>query len=200
VPHPFPHLRWLALVWLAVYLPSYTFTYGLLNFLFMCNLGVMLTAIGLWRGSSLLLSSQALACPMISLAWALDAGGRLLTGQHPFGFTAYMWDPQWSLFTRMLSLYHLAWPVVLYGALRRQGYDPRALALQGLIATGAIVAGRLGGAELNINYAWRDPLVGLAWGPPIVHVGAMLACLWSAIYVPIHLLLLRAFSPQPSSH
>jgi len=31
VPHPFPHLRWLALAWLAVYLPSYTFTYGLLR-------------------------------------------------------------------------------------------------------------------------------------------------------------------------
>ena len=42
--HLFPRLRWLGLAWLVIYLPSYAAAYGFTNFLFLCNLGVMLTA------------------------------------------------------------------------------------------------------------------------------------------------------------
>ncbi|MBZ0090028.1 MAG: hypothetical protein K8H90_06590, partial [Thermoanaerobaculia bacterium] len=45
--HAFPALRWLGPLWLAIYLPSYAVAYGLANFLFLCNLGVVLTAIAL---------------------------------------------------------------------------------------------------------------------------------------------------------
>lgn len=79
----------------------------LLNFLFLCNLGVILTAVGLLTGSALLLSSQAVAAMIICLVWCIDAGGRLLFGFFPLGATAYMWDPQYPLFTRLLSLYHV---------------------------------------------------------------------------------------------
>jgi hypothetical protein len=41
VRHPLPVLRWVALAWLAVYLPAYGAAYGMLNFLFLCNLGVL---------------------------------------------------------------------------------------------------------------------------------------------------------------
>jgi len=46
----FPRARWVALVALLVYLPTYAMAYGLANFLFLCNLSVILTAIGLWTG------------------------------------------------------------------------------------------------------------------------------------------------------
>jgi hypothetical protein len=66
----------------------------------------------------------------VSLVWTFDLLWRLLLGTHLTGGTAYMWDPQWPLFTRLLSLYHVAVPVVLVHALRRVGYDPRGYALQ----------------------------------------------------------------------
>ena len=50
---------WIAALWLLIYLPAYSAAYGLTNFLFLCNLGVILTALGLWFPSRLLLSSQA---------------------------------------------------------------------------------------------------------------------------------------------
>ena len=62
--HPFPRLRILALIWLLIYLPSYTAAYGVMNFLFLCNLGVMVTALGLIVGNHLLVSSQAVAAPV----------------------------------------------------------------------------------------------------------------------------------------
>jgi hypothetical protein len=87
-PHPFRRLRWLALAWLGVYLPAYSLVYGPTNFLFLCNLGVILTCLGIWRGSALLLSSQAVGAMAICAAWWVDAGARLLSGRHLLGVTA----------------------------------------------------------------------------------------------------------------
>lgn len=169
-PRPFPRLRWLVIAWLAVYLPSYTLTYGLTNFLFLCNVGVILTALGIWRGSALLLSGQALSALVVCAGWWLDAGVRLLSGRHLLGVTAYMWDPRYPLFTRMLSLYHVAWPILLLVCLRRVGYDRRGYALQAGIAGAVLVASRLAGPGANINFSWSDPFFGRSLGPAPVHL------------------------------
>ena len=85
-----PVLRWFAVLWLLIYLPVYASTYGWANFLFLCNAGVILTAFALIVGHRLLLSSQAIAAPVIAVAWALDAGWKLATGDFLYGGTAYM--------------------------------------------------------------------------------------------------------------
>lgn len=193
-PHAFPRLRWLGLVWLAIYLPSYAAAYGLTNFLFLCNLGVVLTAVALIIESPLLLSSQALAAPVIGLAWSLDAGWRLATGSFLYGATGYMWDPQYPLFTRLLSLYHVAWPLLVLYCVRRLGYDRRGWALQTAIAASAIVAARLLTAPAdNVNFAFEDPFFGVQIGPAPVHVAAVLLALAGAAYGLTHLALDRAF-------
>ena len=76
----FPRLRWLGVLWLVVYLPAYAQAWGAANFLFLCNIGVILTALGLILRNRLLVSSQAVAAPVIALVWLLDAGSRLATG------------------------------------------------------------------------------------------------------------------------
>jgi len=186
VRHPFPRLRWLALLWLAVYLPTYAVAYGLENFLFLCNLGVVVTAVGIWMGSPLLISSQGVAALPICAAWLVDAGARVLTGAHLFGFTAYMWDPQYPLFARLLSLYHLAWPLLLLYAMRRQGYDARGYPLQVAIAATALVASRLTEPALNINFAWAEPFFGARLGPAPVHLGVVLGVLSLLVYGATH--------------
>ena len=195
----FPVLRWFALAWLAGYLPSYAVAYGFANFLFLCNLGVLLVVAGLWTGSALLLSSQAVGILIVSLVWTLDLSSRLLTGTHWIGGTEYMWDAKWPLFARLLSLYHVATPVVLLYALRRLGYDRRAYALQSAIAIAGVLVGRLFGAEANINGAFLDPMFKRAWGPPPVHMAVVAGALVLAIYPLAHLLLRRAFGEAASS-
>lgn len=195
----FPVLRWFALAWLAVYLPSYAVAYGFANFLFLCNLGVLLVVAGLWADSALLLSSQAVGILIVSLAWTLDLCSRLLTGTHWIGGTEYMWDSTWPLFTRLLSLYHAATPFVLLYGLRRLGYDRRAYALQSAIAIAGVLVGRLFGAEANINGAFFDPMLKRAWGPPPVHMAVVAATLVLGIYPLAHLLLRRAFRPASVS-
>lgn len=194
-----PRLAWLGIAWLAVYAPAYAWAYGLANFLFLCNLGVMITALGLILGSRLLLSSQAVAAPVIGLAWGLDAGWRLLTGEHLYGGTEYMWDAGLPLFTRLLSLYHVLWPLFLLYCLRRTGYDRRGWRVQAAIAAAAILAARLlTTPEENINFAWSDPFFRRQLGPAPLH----LLCVWAALagiaYGITHALLRRAF-PAPGS-
>jgi hypothetical protein len=198
VTHAYPRWRWLAIAWLAVYVPAYTEAYGVLNFLFLCNLGVIITAVALIAGNQLWLSSQAVAAPMIGLAWALDAGWRLATGDFLFGATAYMWDGQYPLFTRLLSLYHLGWPLLLVYCLKRHGYDRRGWPLQSAIAATALVVARLGTdpAE-NVNFAFVDPLFGLALEPAPLHLAMILGGLTLVAYGLTHLAWSRLFSRAP---
>lgn len=193
-PHPFPGLRWLGVVWLAVYLPSYGMAYSLWNFLFLCNIGVILTALALIAGSRLLLSSQAVGAPVIGIAWSLDAGWRVATGSFLYGATAYMWDPQYPLFTRLISLYHVAWPIVLVLWVRKAGYDRRGWPLQvAIAAVGLLVARGFTAPEDNVNFAFRDPFAGVQIGPAPVHVLTVLAGLGGIGYGLTHLMLDRAF-------
>jgi hypothetical protein len=195
--HPFPRLRWAGLGWLAIWAPSYAAVYGFVNFLHLCDVAVILTCAGLWRGSALLLSSQALASIVIDLGWDLDLLGRLLTGRHLLGWTAYMWDEQWPLAVRLMSCFHVVWPVLLVWSLRRVGYDRRALSLQCAIALVFLVAARIAAPGANINFAYRDPLLQRSWGPGPVHLAAILAGLVVVVYLPVHLAL-RAVFPPPA--
>jgi hypothetical protein len=167
----FPILRWVAIAWIAIYVPTYASAYGWQNFLFLCNAGVILTAFALVVGNRLLLSSQAIAAPVIALAWLLDAGWKLVTGDFLFGGTAYMWNPQNPLFARGLSLYHLAWPVILYYALRKLGYDRRGWPLQAAIAAAFMaIAYAFTSPAANINFAFVAPIFDRPLGPPLLHL------------------------------
>jgi len=192
----FPDLRWFGALWLLVYLPTYQAAYGALNFLFLCNIGVILTAIGLIARNRLLLSSQAVAAPVIALAWAIDAGWKLVSGEFLFGATAYMWDPAYPLFARLLSLYHLGWPLLLWWVLRRTGYDPRGWPLQMLVAALAMLAGRWWvPAADNVNFAWTDPFFGRQLGPAPIHLLICWGLLSALAYGLTHWALRRVFGP-----
>jgi hypothetical protein len=190
----FPVLRWFAVLWLLVYVPTYAWAYGWANFLFLCNAGVILTALGLIAGNRLILSSQAIAAPVIAVSWALDAGWKLLTGDYLFGAIAYMWDPANPPFARLLSVYHLVWPVLLYYVLRRIGYDRRGWPLQAAIAALFMLLARLlTPAAANINFAFVAPFFDRPLGPAAQHLLLCWTALAGAGYGLTHLLCRRLF-------
>jgi len=178
-----------ALVWLVIWAPAYLVVYGFGNFLQLCDAAVILTCAGLSRGSSLLLSMAALTSLVIDILWDLDLGWRLATGRHWIGGTEYMWESRFPLWVRLLSLFHLVLPVVLLWALRRVGYDRRALGLQSLLALALLMASRCVGPVANVNFSWRDPFLHASLGPAPVHLAITLAGLWCAVYLPTHAVL-----------
>ncbi|HXN23095.1 MAG TPA: hypothetical protein VOA41_10185 [Candidatus Dormibacteraeota bacterium] len=190
----FPVLRWGALLWCIVWIPSYWRTWGVANFLHVCDVGVLLTCIALWSGSSLLLSAQSVGAILPDAAWCLDAGWRLVLGRHLVGGTEYMWDSRYPLFVRLLSLFHVLTPVVLLWSLRRVRYDRHGWKLQSAILAVLLIISRLCDPALNLNYAFSDPIWHRAWGPPPAHVAVIFVAIVAIFYWPTHLFLAWIFT------
>src|SRR5580704_2423548 len=188
-PHAFPVLRWFSLLWMVVWLPAYFRVWGWANLLHLCDVAVILASFGIWLASPLLLSSQAVSSVAAGFFWILDVGWRLTTGRFLVGGTEYMWDMRYPLWVRLLSTFHVGLPLVLLWTLRRVGFDRRALGLQAAIAAALLIVSRFLSAEINMNYAYRDPVFNRAWGPAPVHLAAAFIIIAGAVYWPTHLLL-----------
>ena len=195
----FPRMRWVAMAWLLVWGTSYARVWGWANFLHLCDIAVILTCVGLWRGSSLLISMQALSSIVPALFWDVDFAWRLFTGKHLMGGTEYMWDARFPLSVRLLSLFHVAWPVLLIWALARVKYDKRAFPLQTAFAVVVLVVSRWVQPDANLNFAWRDPFLHQAFGPVWLHLLITASALAGCVYWPTHWLLGRFFPAAMSA-
>src|SRR2546427_9014299 len=103
----FPVLRWVSLLWVAVWLPAYVRVWGWPNLLHLCDVAVLLGCAGLWWGSSLLISSQAVASLAAGVFWSLAVGSPLLTGRFLICGTAYTWGTRHPLWGPVLSSFHI---------------------------------------------------------------------------------------------
>ena len=191
-PSTFPNwVRWGAIAWLMIWIPAYWRTWGASNFLQLCDIAVILTCMGIWTNSSLLISSQAVSALLVDIVWTADAGYQFVFGRHLLGGTEYLFDANYPLWVRLLSLFHLLMPPLLLWALYRVGYDRRGYALQSGIALLAFCGARFTNPAKNMNFAFTDPFSHRAWGPPPVHVFVSVLFMMIAVYLPTHLLLQR---------
>jgi hypothetical protein len=195
----FPRIRWVALAWLLAWGTSYAWVWGWANFLHLCDIAVILTCVGFWRGSRLLISMQAVSAVVPALFWDMDFAWRLLTGKHLMGGTEYMWDARFPLGVRLLSLFHVVWPVLLIWALARMKYDKRALRFQTALAVVVLVVSRCMQPEANLNFAWRDPFWHRSLGPAWLHLTITASALAFFVYWPSHCLFGRLFPPATST-
>lgn len=196
----FSVLRWFSLLWMVVWLPAYFRVWGWANLLHLCDVAVILAFVGIWLANPLLLSSQAVNSLAAGIFWISDVGWRLVTGRFLIGGTDYMWDARYPLWVRILSTFHIGLPLVLLWTLRKVGYDKRALAVQAAIAAVLLIVSRFLSAELNMNYAYSDPVFHRTWGPAPAHLAMIFIPLVVLIYWPTHLLLRWLFQAPGASH
>jgi hypothetical protein len=109
--------------WFFLWAPVYFRQYGAQNFLYFCDIGNLLIAVGLWAESRLILSWQAVALLVFQSLYAIDLIGAFVFRHHFIGGTEYMFDPAIPLLVRLLGLYHLAVPPLLLWLVRRLGCD-----------------------------------------------------------------------------
>jgi hypothetical protein len=201
---PAPHrkipnwLRYRALVLLALWFVAYWHAWGPANFLHLCDIAVILTCIGLFTNSALLLSSQAVSSVLIDLVWTLDAAARLIFGHHLIGGTEYLFDATTPLWARLLSLFHIILPVILLWSLSRLGYDRHAWKLQSAILLPVLIASRFVTPDQNLNFAVKDPFLHRSYGPAPTHLFITFLFLVFVVYFPTHLLFSRVFPPPPT--
>ena len=172
-----------------VWIPAYWHAWGWQNFLHFCDLAVFLSCIGFWTRGSLLLSSQALASILPDAVWCLDAGWHLFTGHGLFGGTEYMWDAKVALWIRLLSLFHVLLPWLLVYAVYKAGYDRRALGLQMAICATLLVISRFFSPQLNLNYAFQEPLLHRSFRPAAFQLSLVFAFITVTFYLPAHCVL-----------
>jgi hypothetical protein len=194
----------------AVLVPCYWVTYTPWNFLYFCDIALLVTGVAIWIESPLLVSMQAVAITVPQVLWVIDLLSRLVAELHVTGVTNYMFDPSIPLFLRGLSLFHGWLPFALLGLLSRLGYDRRALGLQSVVAVVVLLVSYLFAPApppsalhpswaVNINYVYGlDDRHPQPWMAP----GLWLLCLMAfnvvVLYVPTHLVLRRAFDAPPS--
>lgn len=197
-------LKIVVTAFLAVMVPVYYRSYGPTNFLYFCDVALLLAAVSLWTERALPASMAAVGILLPQVLWCLDFLGELV-GVHLVGLTAYMFDPGRSLFLRGLSFFHFWLPFLLVFLVRRLGYDRRALlgwtalgwglclvAYFFLPPAGTVLANPQ--IPVNINYVggFNDAKM-QTYAPGPAYLAGWLLVLLGVIYVPTHLLLRKLF-------
>jgi hypothetical protein len=191
-------MRWMSLVWFAVWFPTYLRTWGVANFAHLCDVAVILTCIGMWSNSALLISSQAVGALIVDAAWALDACWILLLGHPLVGGNEYLLDGHYPVWIRLLTGFHLVMPALLIWGVYRMGYDRRGWALQCALALPVFIAARFTSPADNTDFAFADPFFHRAWGPAPTHVLVVWLFMVLVVYLPTHMVLKRFF-PAPQA-
>jgi hypothetical protein len=194
----------------AIVVPYYWATYSPWNFLYFCDIALLVTGVAIWIESPLLVSMQAVAITVPQLLWVVDFLCRLIAGVHITGVTTYMLDSSIPLFLRALSLFHGWLPFLVLGLLSRLGYDRRAFGIQSVVAIVVFLISYLFAPApppsanhpnwaVNINYVYglddKHPQSLMA---PWLWLLFIMAVTVIAIYLPTHFALRRVFK-APSS-
>jgi len=198
---------WLKLAYTAfvvVLVPAYWYSYGPTNFLYFCDVALLLALPGIWLESALLISMGAVGIAAIQTVWIADFLANLV-GAPIVGVTDYMFESHRSLFLRGLSLFHIWLPILLVILVWRIGYDPRAFwAWSALSCLVLLICFFFmpppnpspGSTPVNINYVWgfsdRHPQT---WMPPTIWIAGLIVGLPIVAYAPAHFLLMRFMPP-----
>ena len=199
---------WLKLAYtafMAVLLPVYWANYGPTNFLYFCDVALLITLVGIWIESPLLISMCAVGILASQALWVVDFLSNLI-GWPLTGMTDYMFAADHSLFLRSLSLFHGWLPFLLVYLVWRLGYDRRGFpAWTGLAWILVLICFLFmppprpdpGLTPVNINYVWgMSDTVAQTWMPPAVWLAGLIILLPVLLYAPVHFLL-RRFMPKP---
>jgi transmembrane protein TMEM164 len=193
-------------VFVAVLVPYYWREYSAWNFLYFCDVALLVTLVGLWTESKFLISLEGVAILLPQTLWLVDLsftmfGGKLL------GMTDYMFDRHIPLVTRLLSSFHGWLPVLLVYLLIRLGYDRRAIWWQSIIGVALLLFCFFfapkppppvdrPNAAININYVWgTDDHHPQTKMPPAQWLLVLSSVIVLGMYVPTHLVL-RTVMPK----
>jgi hypothetical protein len=204
---------WIKLLYsafVAILVPLYWTTYGPWNFLYFCDIALLVTALAIWIENPLLLSMQAVAIVLPQMLWVIDLLCRVVAGIEITGITGYMLEPSIPLYLRLLSLFHGWLPFFLLWLVLRLGYDRGALVAQCAAGIAILLVSYYfapapppspsdSNRAVNINYVYgfddKQPQTVM---PQWLWLLSMMALNIVIFYVPTHFLLRRFFPAAPA--
>jgi hypothetical protein len=204
-------------IFTLVLIPVYVYAYGVQNFLWFCDLALLMTVFALWTRNRLLLSMQAVSITVVQTLWIADYLSHYVVGYCPLGIAAYTFGTP-SKLLHFLTLFHAWLPLLLIWAVRRVGYDRRAWLYQTLLCwvvltTCVFFTKQTPTDPDGVNWvfrAWTDTLIlPLSHIVPILkpvydwsigltpdgrltfHVIGMMVAFSLCLYLPAHLLFVK---------
>ena len=195
-------------LFVCVLVPYYWQTYGPTNFLYFCDVALLLGLAAAWLESPLLASMPAVGIFLPQMFWWVDFIAGLL-GFSLTGLTAYMFQDSIPLFARGLSLFHGWLPFFLLWLVYRLGYDQRALVAWTALAWALMLICYFflppppapadnPNLPVNINYVYGlSDTQAQTWMPPGVYLVLWMVALPVVFFLPTHWALARLFRPAP---
>ena len=199
-------VKLLLTMYVATLVPIYLEAYGPTNFLFFCDMALLLTLVAVWRESPLLVSAVAVGILLPQLLWALDFLS-MVVGLPNTGMTNYMFQDSIPLHVRFLSFFHFWLPFLLIWLLRRTGYDRRGLPIWLAIAFTSLyicyffmpappAPASDPALPVNINYVYGFSDQGAqTWMPEPMWFVLLQLMLVFLVFLPSHWALKRLYPP-----
>ncbi len=177
-----------------ILVPVYWQNYGPQNFLWLSDISLFLTLIALWTESSLLMSILILVALPMELIWNIDFFIKIIAGIFITGISGYMFDSQYSLFLKGLSLFHIALPIIWIWYLVKWGYDKGALIYATfLIWITLILTYFFTDPQKNINLIFLPKINAWNYMPELLWLILLLVAFPLLIMLPLHIILKRFF-------
>lgn len=176
----------------CIIVPIYWNAYGPTNFLWFCDVALLLMVPALWLENPLLASMMCIGVLPLEIMWMIA----FLSGGAFFHMADYMFDPKLPLYLRGLSLFHFPMPAIIIFVLIRFGYDKRALLAQALLTSTIIIATyALSKPEDNINWVFAIDKIQTTI-PPFIYLALQIAILVALVFTPTHFFLKKLFPLQ----
>jgi hypothetical protein len=201
---------WLKLAYtafMAVFVPVYWQHYGPTNFLYFCDVALIITLVGIWIENPFMISMCAVGILVPQALWVIDFLANM-AGIEITGMTDYMLDADRSLFLRGLSLFHGWLPFFLAGLVWRLGYDRRGFAAWTALAWALLLVcfffmpppvPNPGLTPVNINYVWGlSDTAAQTWVSPAVWLVGLMLLMPALMFAPAHAVLARTM-PEPAA-
>jgi hypothetical protein len=192
----------------AVLVPYYWMAYGPTNFLYFCDVALLMTVAAVWTENAILASAALVGIFLPQMLWVVDFLATAI-GFPITGMTAYMFDAKLPLFVRFLSFFHFWLPFFLLWVVARLGYERRGFVAWSVVAWVLIVVGYallpappapVGKPWLpvNVNYVHGFSDGGpQRWMSPLVYLLVYAMVLQGLILWPTHRVMARILPRAP---
>ncbi|MHB1949040.1 MAG: hypothetical protein ACYCQI_13110 [Gammaproteobacteria bacterium] len=182
-------LRILITLFLAILIPLYYVNYGISNFLWLSDIGLFLTFLGIWIQSPLMISMAVIGVLPFEIFWIIDFFLQLILHKPIFGVTDYMFDAKYSKFLRSLSFFHIVLPILWFWLLIKWGYDDRAFKYQTILTWVVIILTYFfTPPHENINWIFMPKQFHWHWMPSYVWLMILLIGVPLLFLLPLHIL------------
>jgi len=196
--------------YVCVLVPVYWGEYGPTNFVWMCDVALLMAVPAVWLESSLLASMPAVGIVLPQVVWQVSFLAALI-GYPLTDMTDYLFEPGIPLLTRVLSFFHFWLPFFLLWLVWRLGYDRRAFWAQTLVGWGLVLVSWLWlpappppdvspHLPVNVNFVYGLSNQGpQGWANPTAYLVLLLVVLPVGLYLPMHWLLRWLFRARGDS-